>query len=253
MKNEAKRMTVIWIAAGLSVAAMVLALVHFPGADIAASRTGRTIQMLRGLDPVPQDIVIGSSMAQRAFPPQPNLAASGQAPRRGLRLAMSCVEPEDIFRLIDAAIDVGAERIIIEVNHLFYGIAPCDKIQRDTRGLAGFGPRLRSRIKWLVRGDSWVRSIMAHESPWLGQTFTGERALMEKESPPIFRAADPIPHLVDLLDKARRRGGAAHLIATPRSESWLSYIGAQHETDFQVRLQRLSQAVGQPVWRAAVS
>ncbi len=253
MTGAARRMAVIWIAAGLGVTALFSGLLFFPGSDIAKSRTARTVEMLRGLDPMPSDIVVGSSMAQRAFPPYPNLAAVGQPPRRGLRLAMSCVEPEDIYQLVDAAIELGAERIFVGVNHLFYGIAPCEKIIGDTQGFAGFGPRLRSRIKWLVRGASWVRATMAHESPWLDRTFKGERAMMEKEAPPDFRASDPTPHLAKLLEKARRNGTDVHLFAVPRSESWLRYIGVRQEIDFAARLEALSLAVGKPVWRVAVS
>jgi hypothetical protein len=243
-----------WLGAVFLCLAGIVVILNLPNGDAAASNSKRFEDAIRNLDPVPDILVLGSSLSLMAFPSQLHVdAASGSdAPTlRGTRFAAPCARPEELARLLEAAIGRGVSIILLEINQFLYDPVVCQP-ETDIRNLLrDFVTVLRWRIKWAIFGVDSALAEAARDPPVLGKIYDGHESQRDFHGRITLRS----PQILDVLETGlaagRQKGLAVVLVAFPRSETASRFLGAAFNAALDSRLADVRNRFANVVWEPA--
>lgn len=252
----AGEMARVWATAVILLLAGIVAILNLPDGDIAESALRRTDRSIRDLDPVPDLLVIGTSLTNMAFPPRIRRERSEGSEGKtwqGLRIAMSCGQPDDLARLLDAAVARGIAQILIEINHFLYRVDGCHAETGVKAMLANFVTGLRWRIKWTLLGTDAALAAAEREPTTLGQIYDGDGSRLATEYSVTLRPSETIDLLTPALAAARQKGLDVILVVMPRSDTASRFAGGAFNTGLDARVAALRARVPNVVWEPARS
>lgn len=247
-------MTRVWLGAILLCLAGIVAILALPGAQIVESRQERFSQAIRQLDPAPDVLVLGSSLSMLAFPsefrvgdtPGPDTPA-----QYGLRMAVSCARPKELARMLKGAVARGIPRIFVEINHMLYSMKPCHAERGLRASLTSFALALRLRIKWTVQGTGAVLVEAGREPVGLKQIYDGDTSELGRYYPAKLLSPKAFDVLEPVMAEGRRNGVEVTLVAMPRSETALRFLGDEFNTGYDASLAALRARFSNRVWEPA--
>jgi len=249
-------MTRIWLAAVLFCLAGIVTIVYLPSGEVAVSRSERFEYAIRNLDPLPDLIVLGSSLSSVAVPPQMRLDAepgSGAPALTALRIALPCTQPQELARLLELATSRGVSVILFEINHFLYDLKSCHPERGLRARLGDFVLFLRWRIKWAIYGTDSALAEAAYESTFLKQIYDGDESRLRRDYRISLRPPEAFGLLEPVLAAGRKKGLRVILVVLPRSETASRFLGTAFNSGLDTRIADIRDRFANMVWEPARS
>jgi len=166
-------------------------------------------------------------------------------------MALSCIEPDALARMMKEAVARGIPKIIVEVNHLLYSMKACRPEPGLRAKFTNFAFALRLRVSWTVLGTGAVLAEASREFDSLKQTYDGDKSQLGNLYPARLRSPKAFDLLEALVAARREKGLEVILVVMPRSETASQFLGAAFNSELDARLVALRGRFANMVWEPA--
>jgi hypothetical protein len=242
-----------WMTAVFLCLLGIVGILNLPGTDVAEPRTAQIAYTIARFDPVPDILVLGSSLSMLAFPPQIRIPAAEkqEADRVAIRIALPCSQPAELARVLDEAVRSGVSTVLFEVNHFLYSLKPCNPDRGLSTRLTDFSRALRQRLEWALFGSKSALGEVAHERVFLARTYDGDPRKLALHYPRDLSSPKAFDLLEDPMSEAVRRGIEVIFIVMPRSRTAARFLGAEFDALLDTGLVELRSRFSGKVWEPA--
>ena len=237
-----------------------------PGVEPEINFEREALGSVEPLSEVPV-VVIGSSLMMYAVPPFGSRKNSllGDS-REHVRLALSSITERQTIELLKRVLASPAERVFVEIHPFCFDFAfqtRRDGILQQTR-LHDLVDRIRTSSvhsrRELGRRSGWssdtqdqhsIKETITHEPTRLDEAFHIESHSLTQVYPLRLRTPRHLGKLEELLELAKERQIEIVLVAPPRSQTTLEYLGNESAEALERHIQDVAEQLERPLFRPA--